>query len=246
MPSPRFYCQTHLAGLSTVALPAGASHHVNVLRLASGQEIVLFDGTGGEYACTLRFDGKQAMADILAHHQRESELSGRLTLVQGLAGADKMDWIIEKAVELGISAILPVSARRSVLQLSGPRLEKRMLHWQRIIQSASEQCGRNQLASLSTPVSLSEALASLPVAPEQLTLLCDPAATTDLQVCLAEHAPLKAVTLLVGPEGGWTLEEIKIAQGKGAIAVRFGSRVLRTETAGLALITAVSTLCGWN
>lgn len=246
MPSPRFYCQTHLAGLSTVALPAGASHHVNVLRLASGQEIVLFDGTGGEYLCTLRFDGKQAMADIRGHLQRESELSGRLTLVQGLAGADKMDWIIEKAVELGISAIVPVSARRSVLQLSGPRLEKRMLHWQRVIQSASEQCGRNQLASLSTPASLSEALAALPAAPEQLTLVCDPAATTDLQTCLARHAPLKAVTLLVGPEGGWTPEELKIAQEKGAVAVRFGSRVLRTETAGLALITAVSTLCEWN
>lgn len=246
MPSPRFYCQTHLAGLRTVALPAGASHHVNVLRLASGQEIVLFDGTGGEYACTLRFEGKQAMADIRAHVQKETELSGRLTLVQGLAGADKMDWIIEKAVELGVSAILPVSARRSVLQLSGPRLEKRMLHWQRVVQSASEQCGRNQLATLSPPASLAEVLATIRDAPDQLTLLCDPAMTTDLQACLAEHAPLKAVTLLVGPEGGWTPEELKIAQEKGAIAVRFGSRVLRTETAGLALISAVSVLCGWN
>lgn len=246
MPSPRFYCQTHLAGLSMLALPAQTAHHVNVLRLASGQEIVLFDGTGGEYTCTLRFDGKQAMADIQAHHQKESELSGRLTLVQGLAGADKMDWIIEKAVELGVSAILPVSARRSVLQLSGPRLEKRMLHWQRVIQSASEQCGRNQLASLSPPASLSEALGTLPAAPEQLTLLCDPAASIDLHACLGEQAPLKAVTLLVGPEGGWTPEEISIAQEKGAIAVRFGTRVLRTETAGLALITAVTTLCGWN
>ena len=131
---------------------------MNVLRLESGQEIVLFDGTGGEYVCCVRFEGKQALAEINEHRVRESDLSGQITLVQGLAGGDKMDWIIEKAVELGVSAIAPVAARRSVVQLSGPRLEKRMLHWQRIIQAASEQCGRNRLASLSDPAPLIDVL----------------------------------------------------------------------------------------
>ncbi len=246
MPPPRFYCQTPLAGLSTVTLPIETAHHVNVLRLASGQDIVLFDGTGGEYACTLRFEGKQAIADIQAHCKTESELAGHLTLVQGLAGADKMDWIIEKAVELGVSAIMPVSAKRSVLQLKGPRLEKRMLHWRRIIQSASEQCGRNRLAELYAPATLAQALAALATAPGQLTLLCDPAATKSLKTCLAEHTPPRAVSLLVGPEGGWTPEETSIALEKGAVAVQYGARILRTETAGLTLITAVSTLCGWT
>lgn len=246
MPSPRFYCPARLAGLSKVALPTETAHHVNVLRLSGGQEIVLFDGTGGEYTCTLRFEGKQAVADIQTHRQRELELSGHLTLVQGLAGADKMDWIIEKAVELGVSAIVPVSARRSVLQLAGPRLEKRMLHWQRIIQSASEQCGRNRLAALSAPATLAQALAALPPMAGQLTMLCDPAATKSLKACLAEHAPVRGVTLLVGPEGGWTSEETSIALKHGAVAVQHGLRVLRTETAGISLITAVSTLCDWN
>ena len=226
-------------------LPAETAHHVNVLRLASGQDIVLFDGTGGEYACTLRFDGKLAMADIREHLNVETELSGRLTLVQGLAGADKMDWIIEKAVELGVSAIAPVSARRSVLQLSGSRLEKRMAHWQRIIQSASEQCGRNRLATLSAPTGLAQVLDALPQETGQLILLCDPAATLSLHRCLSERTTLKSVILLVGPEGGWTPEETSIALKKGAISVCFGNRVMRTETAGLALITAVSALCGW-
>ena len=218
---------------------------MNVLRLESGQEIVLFDGTGGEYVCCVRFEGKQALAEINEHRGRESELSGQITLAQGLAGGDKMDWIIEKAVELGVSAIAPVAARRSVVQLSGPRLEKRMLHWQRIIQAASEQCGRNRLASLSDPAPLVDVLEPMQATPDHLILLCDPAAMTSLRGCLAEFASLKAVTLLIGPEGGWSHDEAQIARDKGAIAVNFGSRVLRTETAGLALITAVSTLCGW-
>jgi 16S rRNA (uracil1498-N3)-methyltransferase len=246
MHTPRFYCQTLLAGLHTVALPAEVTHHVNVLRLESGRQIVLFDGSGGEYACQIRFEGKRVLADINGFTEREAELSGQITLVQGLAGGDKMDWIIEKAVELGVSTIAPVAARRSVLQLSGARLEKRMQHWQRIIQSASEQCGRNRLATLSAPAPLVGAMASTSSSPSHLTLLCDPSATTSLSGCLADHAPLKAVTLLVGPEGGWDQDEVQIALDKGAVAVNFGSRVLRTETAGLALITAVSTLCGWT
>lgn len=246
MSKPRFYCQTPLAGLSTVTLPKEVAHHVNVLRLESGQEIVLFDGAGGEHLCTLRFEGKQALADVLEHRDKEAELSGRIKLVQGLAGGDKMDWIIEKSVELGVSAIIPVAAKRSVLQLSGPRLEKRMLHWQRIIQSASEQCGRNRLASLSAPATLTEALSPMDPAPGNLMLLCDPSATTSLRSCLADQPSVRAVTLLVGPEGGWSQDEAQIALKHGAIAVNAGARVLRTETAGLALITAVSSLCGWS
>ncbi len=246
MPTPRFYCPLALTGLKTVCLPSDTAHHVNVLRLTSGQDIILFDGHGGEYACTLRFEGKQAMADIQAHHPREAELAGRITLVQGLAAADKMDWIIEKSVELGVSAIAPVSARRSVLQLVGPRLEKRMTHWQRIVQSASEQCGRNRLVSLTPPAPLASVLDNLGSQPGNLILASDPGAPISLRECLASHAAIQSVTLLVGPEGGWTPEEMSLAIQKGAISVRFGSRVLRTETAGLSLITAVSTLCGWD
>lgn len=246
MPTPRFYCSLALKGLKTVVLPPDTAHHINVLRLATGQDIILFDGHGGEYTCTLRVSGKQAMADIQAHHPKEAELTGRITLVQGLAAADKMDWIIEKSVELGVSAIAPVSASRSVLQLVGPRLEKRMAHWQRIIQSASEQCGRNRLTALMPPAPLASVLNAIDSPPGHLALACDPGATISLQACLRTHAPTHSITLLVGPEGGWTPQEMSLAIDKGAIAVRFGSRVLRTETAGIALISAVSSLCGWD
>ena len=242
MAIPRLYCPQPIAPGAALDLPDALAHHVRVLRLAEGDPIVLFDGHGGEFTATLAFEGKAARALLGDRSDREAELAGRLTLLQAIPAGDKMDWIVEKAVELGVYRLQPVAARRSVTQLSGNRLEKRMLHWQRIIAAACEQCGRNRLMQLDPPRTLAETL-TLPGSDPRF--MCDPAAPLDLATARSRAGSPVGVELMVGPEGGWDNEELAIARRAGVDAVRFGSRVLRTETAGLALVAAVTALLGW-
>ncbi|HEU0230547.1 MAG TPA: 16S rRNA (uracil(1498)-N(3))-methyltransferase [Burkholderiaceae bacterium] len=245
MTSPRFYCPAPIAPNQTMALPADLAHHaIRVLRLASGTPVVLFDGRGGQYPARLVIDGKTGVAEIGARQEVEAELAGELILVQGIVSGDKMDWIIEKAVELGASRLVPVAARRSVPLLKGERLEKRRLRWARIVQAASEQCGRNRLMHIDAPRTLDDYLGEPGApAPDQI-LCCHPDADRALSQTLAPTA--RRIALLVGPEGGWSDDELAVATAHQAQPVRFGTRVLRTETAGLALLTAVATLKGWQ
>lgn len=246
MADPRFYCPEPISGRQTLALPESVAHHVRVRRLAAGSQIVLFDGRGGEFPGILDFQGKNALVTLLDQHPVEHELAGELCLFQGLPSGDKMDWVIEKAVELGVSRLVPISAQRSILKLSGPRLEKRLAHWQGIIEAASEQCGRNRLMQISPPQALEDALA-MPAVGDRL--LCDPAATEDLEMVLLDPQSKtkaeRALTLIVGPEGGWSPEELGHCTKNGAQSIRFGTRVLRTETAGLALTAAATALLRW-
>lgn len=244
MSDPRFYVPCPLPDLGTIELPDAVAHHaVRVRRLRDGQAIVLFNGQGGEYPARLQIDGRAAYACIDSHAAVERELPGHLTLAQGLASGDRMDWIIEKSVELGVTRFVPIAARRSVLQLEGKRLEKRMEHWQRLVASASEQCGRNRLMDICTPMSLSAWLATAPLPGPDNTLLCHPEGSIPFAQAVA-HAP-KQLCLLVGPEGGWSEEEQAAARSWGAKPVRLGQRVLRTETAGVAMTATALTLLGW-
>lgn len=243
MPAPRFYCDAPLSAGARIALPEALAHHaLRVLRLRDGEAIALFNGQGGEYPGVLEIEGKAGYAQLGDFNPREAELGGRITIAQGLPSGDKMDWVVEKAVELGAARVCPIAAQRSVLQLSGPRLEKRVAHWQRIAQSAAEQCGRNRLMAVDAPQSLSDWLAQ---PTDGLRLLCHPEADEDLAGKLRGAPDIQALTLLVGPEGGWSDKELEQARQAGVQAVRFGPRVLRTETAGLALVSAVSALLGW-
>lgn len=249
MPAPRFYCDVPLAAGARIALPDALAHHaVRVLRLRAGEAITLFNGLGGEFPAVLEIDGKAGYAQLGEFNPREAELGGRITLAQGLPSGDKMDWVVEKAVELGAARVCPIAAQRSVLQLSGARLEKRVAHWQRIAQSAAEQCGRNRLMAVDAPQALADWLAQ---PADGLRLLCHPEADQDLAGLLqggsgaSGASGAQALTLLVGPEGGWSDKELDAARQAGVQAVRFGPRVLRTETAGLALISAISALQGW-
>lgn len=246
MADPRFYCPEPISARQTLILPESVAHHIRVRRLEAGSTIVLFDGRGGEVPGTLDFEGKRAFAVLGDLHPRESELAGELCLFQGLPSGDKMDWVIEKAVELGVSRLVPISAHRSILKLSGPRLEKRLAHWAGIIESASEQCGRNRLMKISPPVPLEEALTARAIGER---LLCDPAAEDDLETYLTDPQcsakTHRALTLLVGPEGGWSPEETQSCARHNVQALRFGTRVLRTETAGLALVAATTALMRW-
>ncbi len=243
MSLPRFFCDTPLSPGVRLPLPAALAHHAaRVLRLRAGAAIVLFNGGGGEYPATLEIEGKDAWARLGDFDPRDAELAGRIVLVQGLPSGDKMDWVVEKAVELGASRVSPIAAQRSVLQLSGARLEKRVAHWTRIAQAASEQCGRNRLMAVDAPATLRDWL-DQPA--EGLRLLCHPEAGQGLADALAAQPGLRQLSLLVGPEGGWSDAELALAAERGVQAVRYGPRVLRTETAGLALMAAATALLGW-
>lgn len=237
---PRFFCEISVQPGPSVTLPAAVAHHaLKVLRLASAEAITLFDGSGGEYPARLVSAGKQAVAEIGARDPVERESPISLTLVQCLATGDKMDWVLQKAVELGASSIAPVVSQRSVVRLSGERAEKRLEHWRQVVISACEQCGRNRIPAVESLEPLPARLAR-PVEPDRLLLMLAPGGTTRL----ADLPRPKAVELLVGPEGGFTQEECLAAQSVGYRAISLGPRILRTETAGLAALAAIQALWG--
>ena len=235
---PRFFCPQALHPGSTIDLPETVAHHLHVVRQQPGDELVLFNGEGGQYRARLVEVGKRrASAEVLAHEAVEVELPFQLTLAQGLPeGSSKMDWIVEKAVELGAARIVPLAARRSVVRLSGERADKRLAHWQGVVISASEQCGRNRLAEVE-PVADFERWIAQPA--DAARILLTPRATGSL-AAWARVTPAREACLLVGPEGGFSTQEEDTALAAGAIALSMGPRVLRTETAGLAALAILA------
>ena len=238
---PRFYCPQPMAAGEIITLPDPVAHHAWVVRLQPGAALTLFNGDGGEYAAELAtLDRKSASARIQGFIARESELPYEITLVQALPEAAKMDWIIEKAVEMGVAAIQPLAAQRSVVRLSGERAEKRQAHWQAVIVAASEQSGRNRLARLAPLVDLPRALEQ---AAAGRCILLSPRATQTL-ADWAHGQPPQALALMVGPEGGFTDQEQDAAIAAGALPLSMGPRVLRTETAALAALSMLQACWG--
>ena len=234
---PRFYCPQPLALGATVDLPESVAYHLHVVRLQPGAALTLFDGGGGQYRATLVETGKKrASASVDAFDDIDAELPYAVTLAQGLPEGSKMDWIVEKAVELGVAAVQPLAAQRSVVRLSGERLEKRQAHWQGVIESASEQSGRNRLAQLHPLADVGPWLAA-PL--DGVRILLSPRATESLAGWARGNAP-QAVTFLIGPEGGLTPQEEAAAVAAGALSLSMGPRVLRTETAGLAALAVLA------
>lgn len=236
---PRFYCPEPLITGETLVLPDEVVHHVRVLRLATGSEVVLFNGQGGEYQATLELAGKNAHARIGQYRALERESSLNLHLAQALVSSDKMDWLLQKAVELGVNGITPVLTRRTNINLSGERLEKRQQHWQGVVHSSCEQCGRNQIPRVE-PLATLESWA-LALTQTAMRYLLDPAGVPLDQV---GPAPAQPVHLVVGPEGGFDLEERTWLMAQGFKGVRLGPRILRTETAALAMVAALQALAG--
>ena len=248
---PRFFCDAELALAlaqnQLINLNKELSHYMQrVLRLTALSQVMLFNGKGGEYRAELHIDSKTVQAKLLAFIDTERELPWRISVAQGLATGDKMDFVCEKLVEMGATAFIPVAAKHSTLKLSGERLEKRLVHWQRIAQAASEQCGRNRLLSVLPLVSMATLIKSFDQ-PTQL-IFCDPDATLDFPEAIQQAATNNTShwILLIGPEGGWSDEEKKMARQAGAISMRFGRRILRTETAAIALIGAIRGQLGWT
>lgn len=238
---PRFYCPQPLIPGSFVDLPEAVAHHLHVVRQQCGDELVLFNGEGGQARARLAEIGKRrASAEVLALEAVDVELPFRMTLAQGLPEGSKMDWIVEKAVELGAAGIVPLAAQRSVVRLSGDRADKRLAHWQAVVVSASEQCGRNRLADVAPVQDVNRWLAA-PTAGTRILL--SPRADASLAQWV-RATPAQDVTLLVGPEGGLTDQEEDAARAAGALALSMGPRVLRTETAGLAALAILA--AGWG
>ena len=241
MSTPRFYIPASLAVGTHMPLPDVAAHHAaNVLRLRPADAIILFDGSGGEYTAHIEaIEKKRVVVSVESHLaiERESPLS--ITLVQAVSARDRMDTTLQKAVELGVAHIFPVMSQKSVVRLSGERADNRIQHWQQVVIAACEQCGRNRVPQVE------------PLTPLQ-TMFDRPAGDASRWVLspLAEHPlrdmprPEGSIELLVGPEGGFTADEVRAAGDAGFIPVRIGPRVLRTETAAPALIAALQALWG--
>jgi 16S rRNA (uracil1498-N3)-methyltransferase len=238
---PRLYCPLPLAVGAEITLHEGIAHHLHVLRLVAGDTVTLFNGEGGEYLASLdALEKKRASATIKAFLPREAELSYAVTLAQALPEGTKFDWILEKAVELGATAVQPIAAQRCVVRLSAERALKKMEHWHGIIAAASEQSGRNRLAHLSEPAALHDWICRHSL---HRRILLSPRAEQPLSDW-ARHHPPQAVALLIGPEGGFTVEEERAAIAQGILPLSMGPRVLRTETAGLAALAALNAIWG--
>ncbi|MDR5737531.1 16S rRNA (uracil(1498)-N(3))-methyltransferase [Caballeronia sp. LZ016] len=242
---PRFHVDGALTAGQTLSLPDDVVRHVQVLRLSPGDAITLFNGTGGEHHGVLvDIAKKTALVRIDTHSEREAEPPYRVTLAQGVAGGDKMDWLIEKSVELGVSGIEPLTAERGVVRLTGERAVRRQAHWQALVRAACEQCGRNRVPDVAPPRDLSAWLADLPAASDgDLRLLLSPRAEVAFAALPAEP-PRGRVMLVIGPEAGFSpKEETQIAEA-GFSALGLGPRVLRTETAGIAVLAALAARWG--
>lgn len=241
---PRFYCPVTIFPGAEIPLPEAAGHHaLRVLRLKVGDAAVVFNGDGSEYSGRISRAGRQGIS-VTALEQRNAgrESPLQVRLVQGLVGSDKMDWLLEKATELGVAEVQPVSTSRSVVRLSGERAEKRLAHWQGVVIAACEQCGRTRLPQL-TPLLTFAAWLEVEqrAATEGFGILLAPQARQGLSTL---PRPGGKVTLLVGPEGGFSDEEQMLAEQRGFLPVRLGARILRTETVALAALAAMQALWG--
>lgn len=210
-----------------------ANHIARVLRLERGDALVLFDGRGGEYAARIEEFRKGAVIVAVGDRAavvRESPLS--LTLAQGVSRGERMDWVVQKATELGVSRIVPVLTERTVVKLDAKQAERKLLHWQGIATAACEQSGRDRIPAIDAPLALTEFLAG--VGGHATRVLLSP--TGSLRI--AELARRDGgIIVLIGPEGGLAETEQQAALAAGFTAVRMGPRVLRTETAAVAALT---------
>ncbi|GKT26640.1 16S rRNA (uracil(1498)-N(3))-methyltransferase [Acidovorax sp. SUPP3334] len=241
---PRFHCPLPLAGGATLALPPSAARHVQVLRLQPGDAITLFDGRGGEYAATITRMGRSDVdVEVGAHDPVEREAARAVHLVVGMPANERMDWLVEKAAELGAASIQPVATARSVLKLSGERAQKRQAHWQAIAVAACEQCGRNRVPEVHAPLALADWLRAQ--AAEAHTA---DGSLARLVLSLQGGArPLRGaagsagrVQVLHGPEGGLTAQEEDLALAHGFAPASLGARVLRAETASVAALAQLA------
>jgi len=235
----RLYVPLQLAQGRQVELDDESAHYVRtVLRLKKDAEVILFNGHGGEYLCVVgEVSRKSVLIAVGQRNERSVESPLQVTLGLGISRGDRMDLSVQKAVELGVNKITPLLTERCVVQFKGEKKPQRLVHWQKIVQHAAEQSGRTQLPELLEI----EQLYNWVGGQQGLKVFLDPYAETSLAELKPEDMK---VTLLTGPEGGFSDHERELAKAAGFIPVRLGSRILRTETASLAALAAVQMLWG--
>jgi len=236
---PRIYTEQHLLANSTVQLEAGPSAHIaKALRMRVGDAVILFNGEGGEYRSSISaLEKRHVELQIQDYDRREPESPLVLELGIAISRGDRMDWVIQKATELGVASITPLMTERTEVKLKGERAEKKHSHWQQVIISACEQCGRNRLPSLHHLVDVNDWLPRVDAQRKFVLHHRDDAANKQ------EQQP-KSAAILVGPEGGLSDREIAVAVDTGFEALTLGPRVLRTETAPLAAVAILQSRWG--
>lgn len=242
----RVHVENRLAAGTPCAIGGSAANHITrVLRLREGDALTLFDGHGGEYSARIAGFRKDAVnVDVKEHHDVERESSLDITLAQGISRGERMDWVMQKATELGVARILPVFTERSVVRLDDKQSERKIQHWRAIVIAACEQCGRNRVPEVAAPIDFHEALRSIGTASAQLDTASD---SRHVKLLLSPGASQRVrdlpkperVILLIGPEGGLAGNEIEAAVRTGFSSVQLGPRILRTETAALAALAAL-------
>ena len=253
---PRFHCPTALHAGDEFELPAGTSRHVQVRRMQPDDVITLFNGEGGEFKATiLRMGRSDVVVRVGEKTEASRELNLHVNLWSGITANERMDWLVEKATELGAFSLLPITAERSVLKLKGERSDKKLAHWQAIAVAASEQCGRNRVMAVTSPLSLAQALLAAKAehadqanqAFQARWILSLAEGTKNIGDALADaqsraqSAPLE-ITVLSGPEGGLSPAEEAQALAAGFVPVTLGPRVLRAETAPVAVLSVLGAL----
>ncbi|HNZ90482.1 MAG TPA: 16S rRNA (uracil(1498)-N(3))-methyltransferase [Acidovorax sp.] len=249
---PRFHCPVSMATGAEIDLPPGAARHVQVLRLQPGDGITLFhggqeaDSPGGEFDATvLRMGRSDVRVQVGAHHAIEREAPRAVHLLAGITANERMDWLVEKATELGVASITPLVAERSVLKLKGERAEKKLAHWQAVAVAACEQCGRNRVPVVRDAVDLAgwlraHAAPAPGLAATQRLLLSLRTGTAPLRAAAQADGGPRPVWFLSGPEGGLSAAEEDLALAQGFAPVTLGPRVLRAETAPLAALATLT------
>lgn len=237
---PRFYCPAPLQTGLALSLPPGAARHVQVLRMQPGDVITLFNGEGGEFEATVTRMGRSDVdVEVGVHHPVEREAPCEVHFLAGITANERMDWLVEKATELGAVSITPVMAERSVLKLKGERADKKLAHWQGVAVAAAEQCGRNRVTRIDNACTLAQWLAQHPVGADTGLRLVLSLSEGTRPLAEALQGQMD-VTLLSGPEGGLSPAEEALALSAGFVPVTLGPRVLRAETAPLAVLAALA------
>jgi len=238
---PRFHCPVPLHSGLSLDLPPATARHVQVLRLQPGDPITLFNGQGGEYSATVERMGRSDVGvSVHAHADVEREAPRAVHLALGMPANERMDWLVEKATELGVASIQPLMTAHAVLRLSGERADKKRTHWEAIAASACEQCGRNRVPAVHPVQSFAKWLGQEAPAGAGRLVLSLSTGTRPVATIATELAAAKDLQVLSGPEGGLSRDEDEQARAAGFMPVTLGTRVLRAETAALAALVLLA------
>lgn len=235
---PRIYYPHPINTGDLIALDKTTSHYLtHVLRLKNEESVILFNGDTNEYGAKFFVEKKRALVSIISSYQVQRESFIHLHLGQGLARGDRMDFVIQKATELGVTTIAPLFTKHCAVKLDEERSTKRIQHWQNIAISAAEQSGRTHLPAIISPSLLTE-WAATPF--EGTSLVFDP----ESECRLKDLVPEKHIRVAIGPESGWDPHEVAFMEQHGFTRCRLGPRILRTETAGIAALSIIQGLFG--